>query len=122
LKQVHPILGARDLQRTLRFYIDRLGFQLTFCDSEQSTNYAGLRRDDVELHFQFQYEHEMSTTRLRLLVDDPDALFAEFQSRQAIPEGKSVSNTPWGTREFAFYDPEGNALTFYRDLRIEEKP
>jgi hypothetical protein len=23
---------------------------------------------------------------------------------------------PWGTREFAFFDPDRNGLTFYRDL------
>ena len=33
----------------------------------------------------------------------------------------SVSNTPWMTREFALYDLDRNALTFYRELKIDEK-
>ncbi|HTG45697.1 MAG TPA: VOC family protein [Verrucomicrobiae bacterium] len=115
-KKVHPILGTRDLERALDFYITRLGFALAFRDGSNPTNYAGLRRDEVELHFQWQGEDEMSTTRLRLLVSDPDALFEEYKTRQFLPEKANVRNTPWGTREFAIYDPDHNALTFGRDL------
>jgi hypothetical protein len=28
----------------------------------------------------------------------------------------AVNDTPWGTREFALYDVDHNALTFYRQL------
>ena len=38
---------------------------------------AGVR----EMHMQFQFEHEMGTIRLRLLVTDPDALFREYRER-----------------------------------------
>jgi uncharacterized glyoxalase superfamily protein PhnB len=69
---------------------------------------------------QFQYEHEMQTTRLRFVVDDPDTLFAEFEPLGLFHEHTRLANTPWGTREFAFYDPDGNGLTFYRDLTKAE--
>jgi hypothetical protein len=32
-----------------------------------------------------------------------------------------IRDTPWGTREFALYDPDRNALTFYRRLTSAEK-
>ena len=57
--QIQPILGTRDLEKAIDFYISRLGFALAFRDASVPTNYAGLRRDEVELHMQFQYEHEM---------------------------------------------------------------
>jgi hypothetical protein len=53
---------------------------------------------------------------LRFHVDDPDALFAEYQQSQLFDDLIQIADTPWGTREFAFYDPDGNALTFYRDV------
>jgi catechol 2,3-dioxygenase-like lactoylglutathione lyase family enzyme len=115
-KAIHPILGVRDLERALNFYIERLGFQLAFRDPSDPTNYAGVRRDGAELHFQWQDENEMSTTRLRFFVDDPDALFEEYQDKQVFTKQTHVADTPWGTREFAFYDLDRNALTFYRDL------
>jgi catechol 2,3-dioxygenase-like lactoylglutathione lyase family enzyme len=119
-KAIHPILGARDLEKALAFYVDRLGFQIAFRDGSVPTNYAGLRRDDVEVHMQFQYEHEMSTTRLRFVVEDPDALFEEYRTKDIFHDRTQLANTPWGTREFAFYDLDGNGLTFYRDLTKAE--
>ena len=53
---------------------------------------------------------------LRIMVDDPDALFAEYQEREVPDEGAAVVNTNWGTREFGIVDPNGNALIFLRDL------
>lgn len=118
-EQVQPILGTRDLAKAVRFYVDRLGFTLAFGDASSAGNYVGLRRDRVELHMQFQYEHEMSTTRLRLFVDDPDALFEEYRDKDVFHEGTHLADTPWGTREFAFYDLDGNALTFYAHLKSQ---
>jgi catechol 2,3-dioxygenase-like lactoylglutathione lyase family enzyme len=115
--QVQPILGTRDLERAIQFYVDRLGFTLAFRDGSVPTNYVGFRRDRVELHMQFQYEHEMGTIRLRLVVDDPDALYEEYKDKNVLREGTQVRDTSWGTREFAIYDLDRNSLTFYRDLK-----
>jgi len=84
---VQPILGTRDLAQAVRFYVDRLGFTLAFGDPSVPINYVGLRRDNVKLHLQFQFEHEMQTTRLRLVVDDPDALYEEYQDQDVFHEG-----------------------------------
>lgn len=116
-KAVHPILGTRELARALAFYIEQLGFELAFRDPSAPDNYAGVCREQIELHLQWQDEQAMSRTRLRFLIDDPDRLYAEYSAlRMQTP----LRSTPWGTREFALYDPDGNALTFYRDLTAEE--
>jgi catechol 2,3-dioxygenase-like lactoylglutathione lyase family enzyme len=120
-RQTHPIIGTRDIQRAIEFYTSRLGFDLAFQDNADSPNYVGFRRDAVELHMQFQYEHEMGTIRLRLLVEDPDALFGEYRQRGIACSPTGIRDTPWGTREFALYDPDRNALTFYRGLTAAEK-
>ena len=70
---------------------------------------------------QFQFEYEMGTTRLRFLVENPDALIDEYRQRGVECTSDSVHGTPWGTREFALYDLDRNALTFYRDLTSAEK-
>lgn len=114
-RSTHPIIGTRDIQRAIEFY-QRLGFRLAFQDNADSPNYAGLSRDQVDVHLQFQYEHEMSPIRLRFLVDDPDALFTEYRQRGVECTASGVRDTPWATREFALYDLDRNALTFYRDL------
>jgi len=120
-KETHPILGTRYIQRAIKFYTQRLGFQLAFRDKTDPPNYVGFRRDAVELHMQFQFEHEMGTIRLRFLVEHPDALFDEYRQRGIECSPNNVRDTPWMTREFALYDLDRNALTFYRELKIEEK-
>lgn len=115
-KATHPILGTRDIRRAITFYTELLGFKLSFGDEADPPNYVGFRRDSVELHMQFQFEDEMGTIRLRFLVEDPDALFTEYRQRGIECTADGVRDTPWGTREFALYDLDRNALTFYRDL------
>ena len=120
-KKTHPILGTRNIQRAIEFYTQRLGFQLAFRDKTDPPNYVGFRRDAVELHMQFQFEHEMGTIRLRFLVEDPDALFNEYRQCGVDCTPNRVDDSQWGTREFALYDLDRNALTFYRDLTAAEK-
>jgi hypothetical protein len=38
------------------------------------------------------------------------------QDKQVFQDHTALSDTPWRTREFAFYDLDGNGLTFYRNL------
>ncbi len=120
-KETHPILGTRDIRREIDFYTRQLGFKLAFSDKAEPPNYVAFRRDAVELHMQFQFAHEMGTIRLRFLVEDPDALFDEYRQRGVECTPTGVQDTPWGTREFALYDLDRNALTFYRALTSVEK-
>ncbi|MDB5810171.1 MAG: glyoxalase/bleomycin resistance/extradiol dioxygenase family protein [Betaproteobacteria bacterium] len=119
-KKTHPISGTRDIKRANEFYTRQLGFQLAFKDQTDPPNYVRFCRDAVEVHMQFQFEHEMSRIRLRFLVDAPDALFSEYQQRSVECSCNGICNTAWETREFALYDLDRNALTFYRHLTSTE--
>ncbi|MBL8865505.1 MAG: VOC family protein [Gemmataceae bacterium] len=115
---VQPVLPVRDVPAAIRFY-ERLGFRCSFADDPASPRYAAVNRNGVELHLQWHdaadfRSLESDTLMLRFVVDNPDALFEEYQKQGVVPEGKTVRDTPWGTREFAFFDPDGNGLTFYR--------
>jgi uncharacterized glyoxalase superfamily protein PhnB len=120
-KDLIPILDVRDVDTAIRFYVERLGFDIDFRDEEHSDNYAGVRRDDVRLHMQWQHEEEFKkgtagTLRVRIIVDDPDALFEEYRGKGILDERAQVRETPAGTREFGCRDLDGNGLIFYRDL------
>jgi uncharacterized glyoxalase superfamily protein PhnB len=121
LADVIPVLPARDVSEAVRFYVERLGFELVFQDSQDRPQYAGIRRGAVELHLQFQFEQDFEAgtagqAMLRLVVDDPDALFREYEDKGVFHNQTQLSDTPWGTREFAFWDLNRNGLTFMRDL------
>ena len=121
LKNATPIFDVRDVNRALSYYVERLGFQVEFRYEEDPSNYAGVIRDGVRLHMQWQHEDEFKkgtagTSRVRIQVDNPDALFEEYRSKGVVSEGTEVRDTDWGTREFGFRDLDGNGLTFYQDL------
>lgn len=117
-RAVHPILPAPNVEEALRYYMDKLGFQLAFRDPSDPDNYVGIRRDAVELHIQWQSAEGMRLSggmQLRFYVENPGELFDEFREQGVLHPNSSLKETPWGTREFAFYDLNNVALTFYCD-------
>jgi catechol 2,3-dioxygenase-like lactoylglutathione lyase family enzyme len=131
IEAVHPVLMSRDVAASIRFY-QRLGFSLTFQDRPLDPRYAGVARDGVELHLQWQDEAQwafpIDRPTYRFVVQDVDALYAALRSAGAL-EGQAPGNspwlapgdTPWGTREFHLRDPDGNGLQFYRARQGADK-
>lgn len=124
LLAVHPVLMAREVQRSIRFDLE-LGFATSFIDDQRNPRYAGLKRDAVEIHIQWNEIPESSNLQdrpaYRFLVQDVDALHHEFtlRSPRALATAEatpwhSPANTPWGTREFHIHDPSDNSLQFYQ--------
>jgi catechol 2,3-dioxygenase-like lactoylglutathione lyase family enzyme len=118
LQVVHPVLAVRDVPAALHFY-ELLGFTLAFRDSTSNAQYAGIRRDHVELHLQWhdanEWNHPVDRPTYRIVVDDVDALHSELTALAQPFDITPVSDMPWGTREFPMRDPEGNGLQFYRE-------
>jgi hypothetical protein len=116
---VQPIFGVTDTTCAAAYY-DQLGFSTTVIDS----NYAIARRDAVEIHLQWNeeagFKEDVDQPMYRFLIRDVDALFAEYAPLGVFHDRTALRETPWGTREFAFYDPDGNGLTFYRPLTEDE--
>lgn len=118
-KQVHPVLPARNVSEAVRYYVEKLGFRLTFQDMDDDPHYAGIVRDGVELHLQWHDSAEFDKVEklaLRFVIDDVDGLFEEYRDKEVFHSKTALQDTAWGTREFAFYDLNGNGLFFYRDL------
>ncbi len=108
-----PMLPCKSVQETAAFYA-RLGFDATIWDAPHS--YAILTRDTVELHF-FRLEgvdpsSSSSGCYIRVLnVDLTHGEFANANLRNSgIPRMDRVENKPWGMREFAIVDPDGNLI------------
>jgi uncharacterized glyoxalase superfamily protein PhnB len=118
LQSVQPVLPSKDVGAAVAYYVERLGFRLAFQDSEHAPRYAGVRRDEVEIHLQWHDPAEWQAVErpmLRFVVADLDALYEEYAGAGVFHAGTALRETPWGTREFAFYDRDQNGLTFYRD-------
>lgn len=116
LQQIHPVIMSSDVTKTIQF-LSSLGFHLKFQDNPDDPTYAGMSRDSVEIHIQWNdlYEIPAGADRptLRFLVDDVDELANEL-IKNGI-SGIEPSSTTWGTYEFHLQDEDGNGYQFYAD-------
>jgi catechol 2,3-dioxygenase-like lactoylglutathione lyase family enzyme len=108
-----PILPCRVMDVTVVFY-KRLGFEGGA--HEFDSNYAILRRGAVEIHF-FTHKELVpanSSAGCYIRVLDVEAIYRSFASsklpRTGIPRMDALEDKPWGLREFAVVDPDGNLL------------
>lgn len=119
LIEIQPVLPSKNVSKAIEYYMNRLGFRLVFQDRDPDPMYAGVGRDAIELHLQWHDPKEWQAVerpQLRIVVQDVVGLFEEYRGQGVFHAGTALRKTAWGTEEFAFYDPDGNGLVFYRDL------
>lgn len=118
LHQIHPVLPVKNVVQALDFYVNRLGFKIGFADDPKNPKYAGVLRDGIEIHLQWhgEAEWEVAVDRpmLRIVTQNIQELFNEYAEKDVFHGHTLLQETAWGTKEFAFYDPFKNGLTFYR--------
>jgi catechol 2,3-dioxygenase-like lactoylglutathione lyase family enzyme len=108
-----PILPCRSVSETVAFY-KQVGFEGG--PHESDSNYAILRRGAVELHF-FAHRDLVpaeSFAGCYIRVRDVEEIYRAFSPcrlpRTGIPRMHLLEDKPWGLREFAVVDPDGNLL------------
>lgn len=120
LKQIYPVLPVKDVTKAVEFYVDRLGFKLAFTDTTDANGYAGVTRDGIEIHLQWHDAREwvngLDRPMLRIYVEHIEALYDAYKTQGVFHDNTSLKETPWGTKEFAFYDLYGNGLTFSKNV------
>ena len=131
MNQTIPALPVRDAAAAVDFYRDRLGFEVLHYDG----GFAVLGRDEAVLHLWEASDESWrdrdslelpissgaesfiaGTASCRIRVEGVDELYSEFEPRDVLhPVSKNgISNTDFGTREFATLDLDGNLVTFFQ--------
>jgi catechol 2,3-dioxygenase-like lactoylglutathione lyase family enzyme len=131
LGQTIPAMPVRDAAAASNFYRDRLGFQVL----HQDEGFAVLGRDYAQLHL-WQAGDESwrervalretpvssgaesfiaGTASCRILVEGVDDLYSELSAKDVLHpvSREGVSETEYGTREFATLDQDGNLISFF---------
>jgi catechol 2,3-dioxygenase-like lactoylglutathione lyase family enzyme len=104
-----PILLADDLATAKAFYVDGLGFRVTFEISEDGhTGLLGLERGAIELTLNNPMEGHGRNACVALRVDDADAYYREWSAKVTVL--RAPKNEDWGARTFDLLDPSGNTL------------
>jgi catechol 2,3-dioxygenase-like lactoylglutathione lyase family enzyme len=101
-----PVLPSRDLTATAVLY-RRLGFDVAF----PMDDYLIADRDGAELHFfpAPNLDPASATNGCYLEVADADSLHNEWADL-GVRVIRPLEDKPWGLREFALVDDDGNLI------------
>lgn len=105
-----PVLASLDIFKTVDFYREKLGFDKQGYKDE---NYAVIARDDVEIHFWKCNDKIFPMhTSCYIHVQEIETLYAEMQAAGVVHPNGPLKDQPWGMREFAILDEDGNMIKF----------
>jgi predicted enzyme related to lactoylglutathione lyase len=122
LTGVSPVLLAADIERSVAYYRDRLGFACeVFGDPP---DFVAATRDDATILLALCDEPTRIVPNWRIVdkvwnayirVDDVESIYAEVQERGAGID-YTIYNAPSGFREFGVQDPDGHDIAFGQRL------
>ena len=122
---IAPLFIVKNVPAALAFYRDRLGFDITFQGPEPDDIFFGIvQRDGAMIMFKDvgvdpvpnctrDIKQGIARWDAYLHVPDPDALAAEFSSRD-VEFFEPLTNTDDGLRGFELRDADGYVLFFGR--------
>lgn len=123
---ISPSFIVSDVERTIAFYRDKLGFETRSRQPEQNPFFAIIGRDGAQIFIKSERDivplpnckrHHHLRLDAFVYVADPDALAAEFADR--FSSGGAAFSVPLkdtndGLRGFEVCDPDGYVLFFGR--------
>jgi predicted lactoylglutathione lyase len=122
LASIRPFFIVKDLQVSISYYIERLGFQLDFQGPDDGPFYAGVSREGIGVMLKAilpdvlpqpnHTRHEWAPWDAYIYTLDPDALFDEFSQRGAsfVKKLSFIGEGLWG---FEVTDADGYVLAFF---------
>lgn len=116
-REPFPILYVADVARSIRFYTESLGFDVSYrWPKEGETVFAFLRLDPLGIAVsQRRAEHEGRDFELCLYTDDANAAAEQLRNAGA-EEVQPPQDEPWGERRTYFRDPDGNLVHIAQTL------
>jgi len=121
--KVVPLFKVRDMRAALVHYTEVLDFQLAFPDESAESCVVDLVNGDAALQLTTLEGDYLFGSVANVLVDNVDALFAQYKRRGLDTSGKKDSpvhqgpvDQSWGRREFYVTDADRNTLRFSQEL------
>jgi catechol 2,3-dioxygenase-like lactoylglutathione lyase family enzyme len=108
MEKAVPVLPADDLTIAKHFYVDRLGFRVTFEESDGKSGIMGVERGTITITIDAPMSGHGRDACVSLHVRDADAYYREWRERVEIKDPPRDEH--WGARTFSVHDPSGNTI------------
>ena len=125
LEEIAPFFIVKNLADSIDFYNQKLGFKTDLVVPEEDPFFGIVSRDNVRILLKHITEyihpvpnhtrHAWAKWDAFIWVSDPDALYAEYQSR-GLEFHETLADTSDGLRAFELKDHDGYVLCFGKPL------
>jgi uncharacterized glyoxalase superfamily protein PhnB len=107
--KIASVFRVSNLDRALAHYRDVFGFAEEF----RFGDYAGISRGELHLHLTGSSVHNrpVGGGAIYVFCDEVDAWYADLKRKGADVKAEP-KDYPYGMRDFAAMDPDGNLLSF----------
>jgi len=123
LVSITPNFIVKDLQASIAFYVERLGFHVDYQGPDDGPVWGKVSRDEIGIHFKEvspdvlplpnRSRHPWAPWDAYIYTLDPDTLFGEFRQR-GVSFVKELSFLEEGLWGFEITDADGYLLAFFR--------
>ena len=122
LLAISPFFIVQDLEASIAYYVERLGFELEFQGPEGDVYYAGVKREGVAVMLKTimpgvlpqpnHTRHPWARWDAYVYTRDPDTIFEEFSRRGAtfVTPLSFIDDGLWG---FEISDADGYVVAFF---------
>ncbi len=111
IKVVSPVLVVSDVNASVAYFKDVLGFDVMFTFGEP-TEYGATTRGDVQIHLSKDYlGGRVGKGGCYISMLGVDAIYAELKAK-GVTIVEDIATRPYGMRDFYIADPDGNTIGF----------
>jgi catechol 2,3-dioxygenase-like lactoylglutathione lyase family enzyme len=120
VRQIVPVFFTTNIEATLAYYEQKLGFECTGKWDDPPV-YAIVQRDQLMIHFRSasvplapdKYDDELLDAYI--YIQDADALYSDYAAR-GVQFERELCDREYGMREFLVRDCDGRLLAFGAEL------
>ncbi len=113
------ILPVRDVQRSLAFYQDKLGFENTFKWGDP-VDYAVMKAGNVSIHLtqsDKDFRPNSQHIAVMIFVSRIDELYKALRS-EGVNITSEIGDRDYAMRDFDIADPDGHLLSFGQGIEL----
>lgn len=117
-----PILNVKDVDASVAFFKDKLGFNHDFSmegpDGKNGFAFVSLGKATIGLSLDPANSHGGKGVQFMIYVPDEsnlDDYFASVKGKMKVDQ--EIADQYWGDRTFTIHDPEGHMLTFAKTVK-----
>jgi len=109
MERAVPVLPVDDLATAKQFYVDGLGFEVSFeATADGKSGLLGVRRGSIAITLDSPMDGHGRQACVSLEVESADRYYDEWRQRVSVPQ--PPRDEEWGARTFSVTDPFDNTI------------